>query len=124
MSSRTRPTSTNWLIYGLKKIEKLRHIQKAHGCTMAQLAIKWLLSWPSMVSVQPNILTEGELREFAGACDGDRLTRAEMAEVEALVESDFGFGPEAHACDLKSSVAGGGAHRSEYQKGEAVPALA
>jgi aryl-alcohol dehydrogenase-like predicted oxidoreductase len=114
----------NWLVYGLKKVEKLRHIQKAHNCTMSQLAIKWLLTWPTVVSVQPNILTEQELREFAAACDGDKLTPAEMEEIQSLVESDFGFGPDAHACDLKSSVDPTGHTRSHYQKGQPTPALA
>ncbi len=118
----------NWLVYGLKKVEKLRHIQKAHdkgqGCTMGQLALKWLLTWPTLVSVQPNIMSEADLREFAAACDGDRLTGPEMEEIQGLVESDFDFGPEAHACDLKSSVDAAGHTRSHYQKGQAVPALA
>ena len=63
----------NWLVYGLKKIEKLRHIQKAHNCTMGQLSLKWLLTWPACIGVEPNITTEPELREFAAACDGDPL---------------------------------------------------
>ncbi|HVT80153.1 MAG TPA: aldo/keto reductase, partial [Phycisphaerae bacterium] len=114
----------NWLIYGLKKVEKLRHIQAAHNCTMGQLALKWLLTWATLVSVQPNIMNEADLREFAAACDGDRLTTTEMAEIQALVESDFGFGADAHACDLKSSVDASGHTRSQYQRGERVPALA
>ena len=114
----------NWLVYGLQKVEKLRHIQKAHHCTMAQLALKWLLTWPTVVSTQPNILTEAELREFVAACDGDKLTAGEMQEVQELVESDFGFGPEAHACDLKSSVDPSGHTRSHYQKDQPTPALA
>ncbi len=113
----------NWLIYGLKKIELLRHIQKAHNCTMAQLAIKWLLTWPTLVSVQPNITTETELKEFAAACNDDKLTPAEMKEIQELVESDFHFGPDAHACDLKSSLTASGTHRSEYQKNQPVPLL-
>lgn len=114
----------NWLIYGLKKVEALRHIQKAHRCTMGQLALKWLLTWPACVSVQPNIMTEADLREFAAACDGDRLTSAEMVEIQQKVESDFGFGADAHACDLKSSVADGGTTKSCYQRGAGVPAVA
>jgi aryl-alcohol dehydrogenase-like predicted oxidoreductase len=113
----------NWLIYGLKKVETLRHIQQAHHCTMGQLAIKWLLSWPSCVSVQPNIETEADLREFAAGCDADRLSPAEMNDIQGKVESDFGMGVEAHACDLKSSVAEGGTTKSCYQKGENVPAV-
>jgi aryl-alcohol dehydrogenase-like predicted oxidoreductase len=114
----------NWLVYGLQKVEKMRHLQAAHGCKMSQLAIKWLLSWPAVVSVQPNILTETELREFAAACDGDRFTAEQMREVEEMAEGDFGLGAEAHACDLKSSVEAEGRTRSRYQKGEAVPVLA
>ncbi len=114
----------NWLIYGLKKVEKLRHIQKAHNCTMSQLAIKWLLTWPTLVSVQPNIMNEAELREFAAACDGDVLTAAEMDEIQSLVESDFGFGSDAHACDLKSSVDPAGHTKSHYQKDVPAPVMA
>jgi aryl-alcohol dehydrogenase-like predicted oxidoreductase len=112
----------NWLVYGLQKVEKLRHIQKVHNCTIGQLAIKWLLTWPTVASVQPNISTEAELREFAAACDGDLLTGAEMEEVQNLAESDFGLGEEAHACNLKSSVDPSGHTRSAYQKGQPVPA--
>ena len=113
----------NWLIYGLQKVELLRHIQKSLQCTMAQLAVKWLLTWPSLVSVQPNINTSAELREFAAACDGHYLTAAQMQEIQNLVETDFGLGSQAHACDLKSSVALSGATPSMYQFGQPTPAL-
>jgi len=113
----------NWLVYGLKKIEKLRHIQKAHHCTMGQLALKWLLTWPASVGVEPNITNEAELREFVAGCDADKLTPAEMKEIQELVESDFGFGPDAHACDLKSSFVPGGATKSQYQRHQPVPQL-
>lgn len=110
----------NWLIYGLKKVEKLRHIQRRHNCTMGQLAMKWLLAWPACLSIEPNITTEAELTEFVAACDGKPLLPQEMREIQELVESDFGLGPEAHACDLKSSVSPTGASRSRYQAGETV----
>jgi len=113
----------NWLVYGLKKVERLRHIQHSHQCTLGQLALKWLLTWPAMSSVQPNIVTEADLREFAGACDGDLLTTSEMVEIQELVESDFGYGPDAHACELKSSVSASGVTRSYYQSGEPTPRL-
>ncbi|MGC9259430.1 MAG: aldo/keto reductase [Phycisphaerae bacterium] len=108
----------NWLVYGLKKVEQIRSLQKFHGCTLGQLAIKWLLTWPTLVSVQPNISTAAELMEFAAACDGKLLASAEMREIQDLVENDFGFGPDAHACDLKSSITPSGSTRSVYQKGQ------
>ena len=46
-----------------------------------------------------------------------------MKEIQQLVESDFGFGPDAHACNLKSSVDKEGHTHSRYQAGEPVPAL-
>jgi hypothetical protein len=46
-----------------------------------------------------------------------------MGEIQSLVEADFGFGPDAHACDLKSSVDPSGHTRSHYQKGHPTPAL-
>jgi hypothetical protein len=58
---------------------------------------------------------------MAAACDGTKLTGKEMEEIQNLVESDFGYGPEAHACDLKSSVDASGHTKSHYQKGQALP---
>lgn len=113
----------NWLTYGLKKVEFFRAIQAQHNCTLGQLAIKWLLSWPACVSVQPNITSEKELREFAAACDGQTLAPAEMLEIQNLVESDFGLGADAHACDLKSSVAAEGHTSSHYQAGQPTPTI-
>jgi aryl-alcohol dehydrogenase-like predicted oxidoreductase len=111
----------NWLIYGLKKIEMLRHIQKSHGGTMGQLALRWLLTWPTCVSVQPNITSSADLQEFAAACDGGLLLPHEMSEIEGLAERDFDLGPDAHACDLKSSIEVSGRTRSGYQMGDPVP---
>ena len=90
---------------------------------MGQLAIRWLLSWPTLVSVQPNINNSAELAEFAAACDGKYLSAAEMQEIQNLVESDFGLGTDAHACDIKSSVDISGATRSMYQRGWPTPSL-
>ena len=47
-----------------------------------------------------------------------------MKEIETLTESDFGFGLDAHACDLKSSLSPTGATRSYYQAAEPIPELA
>ena len=113
----------NWLIDGLKKVEKLRHIQKQYSGTMGQLAIRWLLTWPALVSVQPNINNSTELAEFAAACDGKYPSPAEMTEIQNLVETDFGLGADAHACDIKSSVDISGATRSMYQRGCPTPPL-
>ena len=90
---------------------------------MAQTGDPVVADLAGVVSVQPNITSEAELREFAAACNGGTLTAAEMQEIQSLVESDFGFGRKAHACDLKSSVDASGHTVSHYQAGQGVPAL-
>jgi aryl-alcohol dehydrogenase-like predicted oxidoreductase len=105
----------NWLVYGLKKNEIIRPIAQAQGCSIRQFATKWLASWPALCSIEPNILTEADLRQFAAACDGQYLSPETMQRIEDLYERDFDLGEPAHPCDWKSSVAPGGRIRSGYQ---------
>ena len=94
----------------------LRPMAADHGLSLRQFAIKWLASQPGMCAVEPNILNEADLTEYASACDGSVLPADLLAELQTLYDTDFGLGDGAHACDIKSSVAEGGALRSEYVK--------
>lgn len=104
----------NWLIYGLKKNEIVRPIAKRYGCSIRQLATKWLASWPTLCSIEPNILSEDDLVEFAQACDGRYLSQETLGEIDRLYNSDFDLGQDAHPCDWKSSVSPTGTVRSQY----------
>jgi len=106
----------NWLVYGLKKNEVIRPIAQQYNCSIRQLAIKWLASWPTLCSLEPNILNEDDLTEFAAACDGQYLSAETMAKIEQLYANDFYLGQEAHPCDWKSSVTPAGTIRSEYRQ--------
>ena len=106
----------NWLVYGLKKNEIIRPMAQSLGCSVRQLALKWLLSWPTLCSVEPNILRQSDLKEFASACDGCYLTSDVMAKIDQLYATDFYLGHAAHPCDWKSSVSPTGTIRSEYQE--------
>ena len=58
-------------MYGLKKNDIVRSIAHEYGCSIRQFAVKWLASWPTLCSFEPNILSEADLIEFAQACDGN-----------------------------------------------------
>jgi len=87
-----RPRS--WLIDGLKKVEQLRFLEIEGRRTLGQAAIQWLLHYPSIASVLPNIYDEDQLREFAAASESPPLTEEEFDRVQALYAANFGLTPE------------------------------
>jgi aryl-alcohol dehydrogenase-like predicted oxidoreductase len=103
-----------WKIYGLKKLELVRHYASDHGMTVHQLACKWLLMDPALTSITGTFLNEHEIREAAESTEKPNLTRDEMVQIAHDYADDFDLGPEAHPCDLKSSVDPSGKIRSSY----------
>ena len=86
-----RPRS--WLLNGIKKIEKLRFLER-DGRTLGQAALIWLLADTFTASTLPNIYNDEQLREFAAAPDQSALTPEELASIDALVANHFGLEPE------------------------------
>jgi aryl-alcohol dehydrogenase-like predicted oxidoreductase len=85
---------TAWLVEGLQKIESLRFlVDDREGATMGQVALKWLLADPQNASIQPNILTSEQLREFAAAPDIEDLDADELGEIDTLFNLHFGVEP-------------------------------
>jgi aryl-alcohol dehydrogenase-like predicted oxidoreductase len=80
-----------WLINGLKKVEQLKSLTQGTGRTLAQAALKWLLSEPKVASTLPNIYNEEQLREFAAAPDTPDLTHEELDRVAELYARNFGI---------------------------------
>ena len=86
-----------WLHDGLQKLDAIRYLlDDREGATMGQLAIKWLLSDPLNASVQPNINTVEQLREFVAAPDIEELDADELGEIDRLFELHFGVEPSEH----------------------------
>ncbi|MEQ9453625.1 MAG: aldo/keto reductase [Phycisphaeraceae bacterium] len=104
----------NWLVYGLQKNDIIRPMAAGLGLTIRQFATKWLASQPGMVSIQPNLLSIEDVREYASACQGDKLPEEVLDQLAAMYETNFGLGEEAQPCDIKSSTAESGAVRSSY----------
>lgn len=83
-----------WLHDGLQKLDAIRYLlDDREGATMGQLAIKWLLADPLTASVQPNINTAEQLREFAAAPEVEELDADELGEIDRLFELHFGVEP-------------------------------
>jgi aryl-alcohol dehydrogenase-like predicted oxidoreductase len=82
-----------WLVDGLKKVETLSFLINGTGRTLAQAAIKFILSEPSIASVLPNIYNDQQLAEFAAAPDTPDLTSEELARIGELRRANFGLAP-------------------------------
>jgi len=104
----------SWKIYGIKKVELIRPIAQRHGMTIHQLACKWLLMDPALTSITGTFLNEKEIQEACEAVDKPNLTKEEMNQLAVDYAKDWNLGPEAHPCDLKSSVDASGRVRSSY----------
>jgi aryl-alcohol dehydrogenase-like predicted oxidoreductase len=86
-----RPRS--WLLNGIKKVEKLRFLEKSDR-TLGQAALQWLLVDNRVASTLPNIYNEEQLVEFAKAPDTPPLTSDDMAKIEELYSDNFGVEEE------------------------------
>lgn len=104
----------SWKIYGLKKLELVRHYATDHGMTVHQLACKWLLQQPGLTSITGTFLNEHEIDEAIESIGKPDLSTAELSQLALDYANDFGFGSEGHPCDLKSSNDPSGKVRSAY----------
>jgi aryl-alcohol dehydrogenase-like predicted oxidoreductase len=103
-----------WKVYGLKKLELVRHYASDHGMNVHQLACKWLLMDTALTSITGTFLNEDEIREAAESVDKPDLTMVELQQLAADYANDWGLGDEAHPCNLKSSTDPSGGVRSTY----------
>ncbi|CAN5487535.1 aldo/keto reductase [soil metagenome] len=104
----------SWKIYGLKKLELIRHYATDHGMTVHQLACKWLLQDPGMTSITGTFLNEHEIQEACESVSKPNLTQAELNQLAEDYSKDWDLGPDAHPCDIKSSTDPTGIVRSGY----------
>ncbi|MBA2429956.1 MAG: aldo/keto reductase, partial [Thermoleophilaceae bacterium] len=82
-----------WLLEGLKKVERLRFLAIEGERTMTQVALKWILQQPGIASVVPTVTTVVELEEMAGTSAAPDLTEEELDGVAELYASRFGLEP-------------------------------
>jgi aryl-alcohol dehydrogenase-like predicted oxidoreductase len=68
--------------YGFRVVEQLRGLAAAHGASVAQIAIAWLLGQKGVASVLVGATKPHQLADNLGAAEVT-LTAAEMAELDA-----------------------------------------
>jgi aryl-alcohol dehydrogenase-like predicted oxidoreductase len=87
-----RHRSREWLLEGLRKVERLDFLSGGER-TLGQAALKFVLASPEVVSTLPNIYDQEQLEEFAAAPDTPDLTEEELSRISELYNSDFGLEP-------------------------------
>lgn len=80
-----------WLTNGLRKIEQMEFLTAGREATLAQAALRFVLHDPTVVSALPNMYNLEQLQEFVGASDCADLTAADVAQIEALFETNYGL---------------------------------
>jgi aryl-alcohol dehydrogenase-like predicted oxidoreductase len=104
----------SWKIYGLKKLELIRHYAADHGMTVHQLACKWLLQQGGLTSITGTFLNDKEIKEAAESTDKPNLSMQELLQISEDYAVDWNLGPDAHPCNIKSSIDPTGVVRSGY----------
>ena len=59
-------------------------------------------------------MNEKEIQEAAESCDKPNLSKQELQDLVDNYAKDWNLGPDAHPCDIKSSVDPSGRVRSGY----------
>jgi aryl-alcohol dehydrogenase-like predicted oxidoreductase len=80
-----------WLVDGLKKVERLEFLTRDGERTLAQVAFLFILAQPAIGCVVHTVNTAAQLEEWAGAVDTPPLDDAELAAIEELYQSRFGL---------------------------------
>ncbi len=86
----------------LRMFEKFAALAGRVGCTPAQLCLAWLLQKDEIIVPIPGTTSPDHMRENAGGAE-IRLTQAQMAEVEELVNPQTVTGPR-YAPAMQASV--------------------
>ncbi|MDQ4129606.1 MAG: aldo/keto reductase [Actinomycetota bacterium] len=88
-----RHRKREWLLEGLKKVDKLRFLVIEGERSMTQAALQFILAQPGIGCVVPTVTTMAELEEFAGASEAPALTREELERVQDLYARGFDLEP-------------------------------
>jgi aryl-alcohol dehydrogenase-like predicted oxidoreductase len=82
-----------WLVEGLQKVERLRFLCEEHGMTLAQAALKFILTQRAIACVLPTMTTAEDLEEWAAASAKPDLSADDLARIDELYERNFDVEP-------------------------------
>jgi aryl-alcohol dehydrogenase-like predicted oxidoreductase len=78
-----------WIAEAIKKVEKIKPIADSRGWTVAELAIKFILSQNKVTTVLPTVVDSEEIEIFAQMSDGKYLEQDELESISELYENNF-----------------------------------
>ena len=78
-----------WLDEAFRKREKVLFIAQGTGRTLAQAAIQFTLSEPTVAAVLPNIVSSQQLREYVAGTEVSPLAVEELTELHRLYDEEF-----------------------------------
>ena len=89
-----------WLEQGLRKLDAVSFLTRDSDATIGQIALKFVLSEPSIASVLPNITSASALNEFAAAPDTADIPGDHLERLYELFDAGFELPPseESAAC--------------------------
>ena len=80
-----------WLENGIKKVDQLGFLTSENNRTLGQVALKYVMRSPQVVSAFPNIYNFDQLNEFATAADVPDISEDHANKIEQLFESNYGL---------------------------------
>jgi len=75
---------------GMKQAEGLRWIYEGRGMTLAQAALKFILSEETVSSVLPNIYRAEQIDEYGAVSDFDAYSQVDLGEIAEQFRKGFG----------------------------------
>lgn len=88
-----RHRTPEWLPEGLRKIEKLRFLQKDGKRSIIAIAMKFISAQPEIATVLPTFTSVAEIDEYVAAVESADLTNDELALIEELYARNFDIEP-------------------------------
>lgn len=82
-----------WLDEGLRRVDALGFLSNGRHWTLAQAALKWVLTQPGVMAAVPAIHGEEQLAEFAAAPDLPDLEPDDLTRIADLLASGFAKAP-------------------------------
>src|SRR3954469_15660871 len=79
----------SWKVYGLKKLELVRHYASDHSMNVHQLACKWLMQQPGMTSITGTFLNEAEIKDACEAMSKPDLSAEELRQLAEDYSRDW-----------------------------------
>lgn len=78
-----------WIVEALKKVDNMKPFAQSKGWNITELAIKFILSEPTISTVLPTVTAMEDLEMFANISDGNYLDARERQQITEMYNNNF-----------------------------------